>query len=244
MLQKSLLSISLASSYIRSRNRLLVLFFIITCLLILLVLCNIAFCIGRFIFGKFGARRYQAHPTKRGRFYLLLLLFFIAWFTVVSFTALVVYGAIDFYTYVPESNNFDSYSVWICTLCYCKSYHPIDRSVLSNRMGVLMIHLSMFLLIFSPLLILFANFMLVYAQMYTDLCPQIQSRVSYLNLVWICCLVIGIILSLCTVILLKMSKYFLRMNTEYYWNSNENYSTLSSVRPNSNNKHSTVCSAF
>ncbi|VDM38741.1 unnamed protein product [Toxocara canis] len=60
---------------------------------------------------------------------------------------------------------------------------------------------------------------------------------------WISEFLLGFFGFICAVTLLCMSKFFLRMKTEYYWNSSDNYSTLSDVRPDCT-KIVTVSSAF
>ncbi|MFH4979622.1 hypothetical protein AB6A40_006331 [Gnathostoma spinigerum] len=56
-----------------------------------------------------------------------------------------------------------------------------------------------------------------------------------INIVWMSELVMGIVAAPCSMILMCISKYFLRMKTEYYWDINDHYSTLTEVRDEQRN---------
>lgn len=174
------------------------------------------------------------------------------------------------------------------TICYLRSYHPMDRSSTSNRMGVWTVRLAIFLLIAAPLLLLLADLSFAYAELHSQLCPTLQKNIQLkaleqkldnfggtiddaevtdalndlrshqramfnerechhhsrgVHAIWISEMVLGIFGFMCSIVLLCLSKFFLRMKTEYYWNSSDNYSTLSDVRPDCT-KIVTVSSAF
>ncbi|KHN86095.1 hypothetical protein Tcan_17824 [Toxocara canis] len=180
------------------------------------------------------------------------------------------------------------FTVLTGTICYLRSYHPMDRSNTSNRMGLWTIRLCSFLLVVAPLLLLLADFAFAYAEVHSQLCPTLQENIQLkafeqkldnfggtideaevlailsdlrsperttfnerecdlhsrsAHALWISEFLLGFFGFICAVTLLCMSKFFLRMKTEYYWNSSDNYSTLSDVRPDCT-KIVTVSSAF
>uniref|UniRef100_A0A915B882 Uncharacterized protein n=1 Tax=Parascaris univalens TaxID=6257 RepID=A0A915B882_PARUN len=64
------------------------------------------------------------------------------------------------------------------TICYLRSYHPMDRSSTSNRMGVWTVRLAIFLLIAAPLLLLLADLSFAYAELHSQLCPTLQKNIQ------------------------------------------------------------------
>ncbi|VDD91933.1 unnamed protein product [Enterobius vermicularis] len=292
--KETLLSFNLVLLYLKSQDRVFTLFCVISAIFALIVLISIVFCIGRFIFGKFGGHRYQAHPTKPCRFRILLTLFLIFWFIDFGFSVLFTYGTADFYTYKPVTSHYVSlknitgkeihgafaantsstlkptyndnaegtvlnrnssvqldsnsteqaddlfeivheeygqkigggtdnnegvktlsyrltyynlhedvvyqlalislvvvlpillvyfvlsiFTIIIGSLCYYRSYHPIDRSALSNRMGLWTIRMTVFLIAVASLMVFLSDVTLVYAQLHSQLCPMVQQYVRF-----------------------------------------------------------------
>lgn len=65
------------------------------------------------------------------------------------------------------------------SLCYYRSYHPIDRSALSNRMGLWTIRMTVFLIAVASLMVFLSDVTLVYAQLHSQLCPMVQQYVRF-----------------------------------------------------------------
>lgn len=64
------------------------------------------------------------------------------------------------------------------TICYTNSYHPMDRSNTSNRMGVWSIRLAVLLLIISPILLMISTFTFAYTKLQGFYCPGLIDDVS------------------------------------------------------------------
>ncbi|KHJ96786.1 hypothetical protein OESDEN_03242 [Oesophagostomum dentatum] len=144
------------------------------------------------------------------------------------------------------------------TVCYMRSYHPMDRTTFSDKVGQICVVLATVLLFFIPCICLYLDALLAYIHIYFALCPEIQAMqqitVQSLNEpppvdriirsisgaqlcqrnpemhsirdIWLACFAF-VLFSLPTVFaLFKLSKYYLRMKTEYYWNAGDGYGVI------------------
>ncbi|CAD6197005.1 unnamed protein product [Caenorhabditis auriculariae] len=138
------------------------------------------------------------------------------------------------------------------TICYVYSYHPMDRSTLSDKVGQALVVYSVVLLFSIPCLLVYASFALVYTHCHEALCPSVQLQYQHqMGLVEnnqqqliernvinqeqcrkSLAPVEGLLLSSllfclsampCVFAMLKLCKYYLRMKTEYYWAMGDNY---------------------
>ncbi|KAK6014430.1 hypothetical protein OSTOST_20184, partial [Ostertagia ostertagi] len=60
------------------------------------------------------------------------------------------------------------------SVCYLRSYHPMDRSTFSEWVGQLCVVLATILLFFTPCLYIYLDVILVYIHVYYSMCPAVQ----------------------------------------------------------------------
>ncbi|KAK6015740.1 hypothetical protein OSTOST_18807 [Ostertagia ostertagi] len=141
------------------------------------------------------------------------------------------------------------------SVCYLRSYHPMDRSTFSEWVGQLCVVLATILLFFTPCLYIYLDVILVYIHVYYSMCPAVQLLGQYratpldnltwlhsgslktsaqrcqrnldaIEGMWIGCLMFAFFSVPTVFALFKLSKYYLRMKTEYYWNACEGYGMI------------------
>lgn len=117
---------------------------------------------------------------------------------------------------------------------YGRGSHPMDRSKLSDIVGVLSVSMSLFLFFVVPLLLLYSTIGLLFSHTHHSLCPLVQSPTESLEdvvLVMEGCarvqtplirmaqssLLAAVSAFPLAVLLLQLSNYFLRMRREHYW---------------------------
>ncbi|GMT16745.1 hypothetical protein PFISCL1PPCAC_8042, partial [Pristionchus fissidentatus] len=117
---------------------------------------------------------------------------------------------------------------------YGRGSHPMDRSKISDMVGVLSVVMSLFLLFIVPLLLLYSTVGLLFSHTHHTLCPLVQPPTDTLEdviLVMEGCarvqtplirmeqsaLMAALSAFPAAVILLQLSNYFLRMRREHYW---------------------------
>ncbi|KAK5985749.1 hypothetical protein GCK32_012412, partial [Trichostrongylus colubriformis] len=141
------------------------------------------------------------------------------------------------------------------SMCYLRSYHPMDRTAFSERVGQCCVVLATILLFFIPCLCICLDAVLIYIHVYNSMCPAVQllsqyrpaslENLSWLhsgslrntrqrcqhNLdaiegMWLGCVAFAFFSIPTVFALFKLSKYYLRMKTEYYWNACEGYGVI------------------
>ncbi|CAJ0606756.1 unnamed protein product [Cylicocyclus nassatus] len=142
------------------------------------------------------------------------------------------------------------------TVCYMRSYHPMDRTAFSEKVGQLCVVLATVFLFFTPCLYFYLDVLLAYIHVYFAMCPSIRLLHQYKSLsleelsmldaklsgssnvqacrrsseayegIWSACFAF-VLFSIPTLLaLFKLSKYYLRMKTEYYWNVGDGYGII------------------
>ncbi|EYC42420.1 hypothetical protein Y032_0531g3012 [Ancylostoma ceylanicum] len=142
------------------------------------------------------------------------------------------------------------------TVCYMRSYHPMDRTMFSEKIGQICVVLATVLLFFSPCIYLYLDVLLAYIHIYFAMCPAVelleqfkslsleefaildgamssgnaaehcQRNLETIQRIWVACFAF-VLFSMPTVFaLFKLSKYYLRMKTEYYWNVGDGYGVI------------------
>ncbi|XGW10991.1 hypothetical protein V3C99_012468 [Haemonchus contortus] len=141
------------------------------------------------------------------------------------------------------------------TVCYMRSYHPMDRTSFSERIGQLCVVLATIMLFFTPCLYLYLDAILFYIHVYYTMCPAVQllgqhkgasldniswmhsgslratgqkcqSNLDAIEGMWLGCLAFAFFSIPTVFALFKLSKYYLRMKTEYYWNASDAYGVI------------------
>ncbi|KAK6736741.1 hypothetical protein RB195_019440 [Necator americanus] len=142
------------------------------------------------------------------------------------------------------------------TVCYMRSYHPMDRTVFSERIGQVCVVLATILLFLGPCLHLYLGVLLTYMHIYFTMCPAIELLLQFKTLptddfailngalsngnntetckrnletiqgIWIGCFAFALFSIPAVFALFKISKYYLRMKTEYYWNVGDGYGVI------------------
>ncbi|CAI4223125.1 unnamed protein product [Auanema sp. JU1783] len=140
--------------------------------------------------------------------------------------------------------------ILIGTICYIRSYHPMDRTRLSEKIGQFTVLLAVLFLFSLPIFILYIAMVLSYNHVYNSICPDIQLQYQHhLGLLigtsfntlssnshrllantencfrsqepilglWMSAAVFVLSALPFVFSLFKLSKYYLRMKTEYYW---------------------------
>uniref|UniRef100_A0AC34RQJ5 Uncharacterized protein n=1 Tax=Panagrolaimus sp. JU765 TaxID=591449 RepID=A0AC34RQJ5_9BILA len=160
--------------------------------------------------------------------------------------------------------------VLLGTWQYMLSYHPVDRSIISNYCGTWSIGVACILFAGAPIAMVVASIFLVYAHLHETICPivqtltQNQNMEDYINLnfaffdpnnivdflndllverlelnqqvchsfiapiqkLWFTILLLTLA-SLPTIFfLLKLSRFYLKMDAKYYWSQHDTYSTI------------------
>ncbi|KAF8363854.1 hypothetical protein PRIPAC_90777, partial [Pristionchus pacificus] len=117
---------------------------------------------------------------------------------------------------------------------YGRGSHPMDRSKLSDIIGVLSVIMSLFIFFVVPLLLLYSTIGLLFCHTHHTLCPLVQPPTDTLEdvvLVMEGCarvqtplirmsqssLLAAVSAFPVAVLLLHLSNYFLRMRREHYW---------------------------
>ncbi|WKX93002.1 hypothetical protein Q1695_010768 [Nippostrongylus brasiliensis] len=140
------------------------------------------------------------------------------------------------------------------SICYMRSYHPMDRSSWSDKIGQLCVVLPIVILFFIPCLCIYLDVVLTYIHFFHTLCPAVlllhqqrelslddpiiknsasawatqecQRNLAAIFGMWFSCLLF-VVFSIPTVFaMLKLSKYYLRMKSEYYWNICDGYGVI------------------
>ena len=184
-----------------------------------------------------------------------------------AFYSLVLWTVTGFYVIMAIISGI---VVLLGTWQYLLSYHPMDRSTISNYCGQWAISTACALFFGAPFVMVISSIFLTYAHIHESVCPvlqtinQNQNMEDYINLnyvsfdpnnivaflndllverlelnqqtchafiipiqkLWLCALLCSVI-SLPTVfLLLRLSRYYLKMDTKYYWNQHDTYSTI------------------
>ncbi|GMS84769.1 hypothetical protein PENTCL1PPCAC_6944, partial [Pristionchus entomophagus] len=117
---------------------------------------------------------------------------------------------------------------------YGRGNHPMDRSKLSDMVGILSVIMSLFIFFVVPLLLLYSTIGLLFSHTHHTLCPLVQPPTDTLEdvvLVMEGCARVQTPLITMTqssllaavsafpvaILLLQLSNYFLRMRREHYW---------------------------
>uniref|UniRef100_A0A7E4VQ38 Protein tweety homolog n=2 Tax=Panagrellus redivivus TaxID=6233 RepID=A0A7E4VQ38_PANRE len=160
--------------------------------------------------------------------------------------------------------------VLLGTWQYLISYHPMERSAISNYCGHWAIYTSITFFALAPIALITGTVFLVYAHIHEMLCPllqtvtQNQNMEDYVNLnyeifdtpnlvdflndllserlelnqttchtfaapmqrLWLAVVICSLISLPIVFVLLRISKYFLKMDSKYYWSQHETYSTI------------------
>ncbi|CAJ0586983.1 unnamed protein product, partial [Mesorhabditis spiculigera] len=139
------------------------------------------------------------------------------------------------------------------TVGYANSYHPMDRSTASDRIGVAAVFLGHALLYVSGPLFIYAAVVLGYAHLHSAVCPLAQDKINHVPAqnalptllgqfealadaceasiapvegLWSSAFFLALSSIIVSITLFRLSKYFLRMKTEHYMQHNDIYGTV------------------
>ncbi|KAL6734556.1 hypothetical protein Aduo_005083 [Ancylostoma duodenale] len=142
------------------------------------------------------------------------------------------------------------------TVCYMRSYHPMDRTMFSEKVGQICVVLATVLLFFSPCIYIYLDVLLAYIHIYFAMCPAVellqqfkslsleefaildgvmssgnavehcQGNLDAVERIWVACFAFALFSMPTVFALFKLSKYYLRMKTEYYWNVGDGYGVI------------------